>query len=82
MEDEEEEGNIDRDELVNPAWIEDPRLGNGEVKQMGEREIQFFQVRFYRSFNSRGVYFCRTYDAKSISTPEIDFVSFSDLFIV
>ena len=27
VEDEEEEVYIDRDKLVNPAWIEDPRLG-------------------------------------------------------
>ena len=44
VEDEEDEVNIDRDELVNPAWIEDPRLGDGKVDQMNEREIQFFQV--------------------------------------
>ena len=33
-----------RDELVNPYWIEDPDLGNGQQVALSTEETLFFKV--------------------------------------
>lgn len=33
----------DRDDLVNPYWIEDPELRKGEVEYLSSTEIQFWK---------------------------------------
>ena len=33
-----------RDELINPIWIEDERLGTGKVAFLEDKETRFFQV--------------------------------------
>ncbi|GAB1605132.1 chitin synthase chs-2-like, partial [Argonauta hians] len=32
-----------RDPLVNPLWLEDPELGEGEIQYLPEREVDFWQ---------------------------------------
>ena len=33
-----------RDELRNPSWLEDDRLGDGRVEFLDEDETEFFKV--------------------------------------
>ena len=44
---------VERDELVNPTWIEDRGVGDGPIGKLPVKEMLFFQVRTPFSFSSK-----------------------------
>ena len=43
-----------RDELINPIWIEDKRLGTGKIEFLEEKETRFFNVSQLELWNRLG----------------------------